>query len=98
MTPLMFELQTLLVRHNLDVMHVEKNICDSIMSTLLNVKGKSKYGINSRKDMEEINIRHDLHPHSRGNKFHLPVAPRTLSKVEKYFFCRRLANLRLPDG
>jgi hypothetical protein len=32
----------LLVRHNLDVMHIEKNICDSILGTLLGMEGKSK--------------------------------------------------------
>ncbi|XP_022870847.1 uncharacterized protein LOC111390092 [Olea europaea var. sylvestris] len=90
--------KTLLVRHNLDVMHVEKNICDSILDTLLDVKGKSKDGINSRKDLEAMNIRHDLHPESRGDKFYLPVAPHTLSKPEREMFCKRLANLRLPDG
>ncbi|KAJ8635174.1 hypothetical protein MRB53_009441 [Persea americana] len=32
----------LLIRHNLDVMHIEKNICDSIVGTLLNIEGKTK--------------------------------------------------------
>jgi hypothetical protein len=27
--------EKLLVRHNLDVMHIEKNICESILGTLL---------------------------------------------------------------
>ncbi|XP_042388109.1 uncharacterized protein LOC121980216 [Zingiber officinale] len=30
----------LLLRHNLDVMHVEKNVCENIIGTLLNVKKK----------------------------------------------------------
>ena len=32
----------LLLRHNLDIMHIEKNICDSIIGTLLNILGKTK--------------------------------------------------------
>ena len=32
----------LLLRHNLDVMHIEKNVCDSIIGTLLNIEGKTK--------------------------------------------------------
>ena len=28
--------------HNLDVMHIEKNICENILFTLLNVPGKTK--------------------------------------------------------
>ncbi|PRQ40943.1 hypothetical protein RchiOBHm_Chr4g0441621 [Rosa chinensis] len=54
--------KVLLVRHNLDVMHIEKNICDSILGTLLNLKGKSKDGLMSRKDLEAMQIRQDLHP------------------------------------
>ena len=30
------------LRHNLDVMHIEKNICDNFLGTLLNLEGKSK--------------------------------------------------------
>jgi hypothetical protein len=30
------------VRHNLDVMHIEKNICESLMATILNIPGKTK--------------------------------------------------------
>lgn len=33
---------------SLDVMHVEKNVCDSIIETLLNIEGKTKDGLNSR--------------------------------------------------
>ncbi|WOG86997.1 hypothetical protein DCAR_0206216 [Daucus carota subsp. sativus] len=29
-----------MVRHNLDVMHIEKNLCDKILGTLLNIGGK----------------------------------------------------------
>lgn len=39
--------QILLLRHNLDVMHIEKkNICESIVGTLLNTKRKTKGGEN----------------------------------------------------
>ena len=30
------------LRHNLNVMHIEKNICDNIIGTLLNIEGKTK--------------------------------------------------------
>jgi hypothetical protein len=32
---------TLKLRHNLDVMHIEKNICDSVLGTSLNIDGKT---------------------------------------------------------
>ncbi|KAK3225415.1 hypothetical protein Dsin_005277 [Dipteronia sinensis] len=34
--------QELCLRHNLDVMHIEKNICESLIGTLLNINGKTK--------------------------------------------------------
>jgi len=30
------------VRHCIDVMNVEKNVCDSLIGTLINIKGKKK--------------------------------------------------------
>ena len=48
------------VRHNLDVMHIEKNVCESIISTLLNIPGKTKDGLNSRLDLMEMVLRCEL--------------------------------------
>jgi len=42
------------VRHCIDVIHVENNVCDNIISTLLNIKGKMNDGINACKDMVEM--------------------------------------------
>ena len=42
----------LLLRHNFDAMHVEKNVCDNIVNTLLGIDGKSKDNISSRLDMQ----------------------------------------------
>ncbi|KAI5317330.1 hypothetical protein L3X38_037037 [Prunus dulcis] len=39
------------VRHALDVMHIEKNVCDSIIGTLLEIPGKNKDGIAARLDL-----------------------------------------------
>ncbi|XP_060170525.1 uncharacterized protein LOC132601463 [Lycium barbarum] len=44
------------LRHNLDVMHIEKNICDSLLGTLLEIDGKSKDHVNSRYDLQEMRI------------------------------------------
>jgi len=47
--------------HNLDVMHIEKNICENILVTLLNVQGKTKDTINARLDLHDMGIRPELH-------------------------------------
>ncbi|GKA97662.1 hypothetical protein Tco_0825556 [Tanacetum coccineum] len=37
-----------LIRHNLDVMHIEKNVFDNLIGTLLNLDGKTKDNENAR--------------------------------------------------
>lgn len=51
-----------LLSHNLDVMHIDKNICDNVLGTLLNIGGKSKHHMNARLDLQEMGIRKVLHP------------------------------------
>ena len=50
---------SLLIRHNLDVMHIEKNLCESILGTLLEIEWKCKDSENARLDMEHLGIRQD---------------------------------------
>ncbi|XP_013607989.1 PREDICTED: uncharacterized protein LOC106314704 [Brassica oleracea var. oleracea] len=85
------------VRHNLDVMHVERNVAASLVSTLLHC-GKSKDGLPARKDLEDLGIRQDLHPKIQGKRTYLPPAPWSLSKTKKKVFCRRLFDFKGPDG
>ena len=49
-------------------MHVEKNVCDSVIGTLLNIQGKTKYGLDTRQDLADMGIQSQLHPRSDGKK------------------------------
>jgi hypothetical protein len=51
----------LLLPHNLDVMHTEKNICENILWTLLGVEGKTKETTNARLDLHDMGIRPQYH-------------------------------------
>ena len=73
----------MLHRHNLDVMHIKKNICDSILGTLLEIKGKTKDGPNAHHDLKVMRIRKDLHLKRKSDKYILPFACYTLTKDEK---------------
>ena len=87
------------IRHNLDVMHIEKNVCDNILSTLLQDRVKSKDGINARKDLQQMNIRLDLHAKDLENdKFEMPASKITMSKSEMQQFCNVLKSVKSPDG
>ena len=37
-----------MLRHNLDVMYIEKNVVDNIIGTLLNLNGKTKDNLKAR--------------------------------------------------
>jgi hypothetical protein len=60
---------TLKLRHNLDVMHIEKNICDSVLGTLLNIDGKMKDTANAQRDLCEMGICRKLHLRTNGLRF-----------------------------
>ncbi|XP_071708293.1 uncharacterized protein [Rutidosis leptorrhynchoides] len=88
------------VRHCLDVMHIEKNVCESLIGLLLNIPGKTKDGLNVREDMVLMKIRPELAPQDidgRRTKF-LPPACYTMSKVEKTKFCQSLHGIKVPSG
>ncbi|XP_062111807.1 uncharacterized protein LOC133823196 [Humulus lupulus] len=88
----------LYVHHNLDVMHIEKNVCESMCNTLLDVAEKSKDGLKARLDLQHMGIRSALHPQEKGTRTYLPAALHTLSKLEKELFCKRMFSLKVPDG
>jgi len=47
-------------------MHVENNVCDSIIGILLNIKGKTKGGVSACKDLVEMGVRLELQPQPHG--------------------------------
>ncbi|CAM8947720.1 unnamed protein product [Rhodiola kirilowii] len=89
---------TLDVRHCIDVMHVEKNICDSLIGNLLNIPGKTKDGLKARLDMLDMNIRTKLAPQTEGKRTYLPPSCTTLSKNEKTILCGCLKGVKVPYG
>lgn len=53
----------------------------------------------ARKDLQEMNIRSDLHPEKKANdKYYLPPALYNMSKEEKKQFCKVLHDIKVPDG
>jgi hypothetical protein len=85
--------------HNLDVMHIEKNVCENILGTLLNIAGKSKDTHNARLDLYDMGIRHELHLQENGNSAcRAPPAPYVLGKDQRVEFCKFLKGIKFPDG
>ncbi|XP_042396490.1 uncharacterized protein LOC121986596 [Zingiber officinale] len=87
------------IHHNLDLMHIEKNVCESIWGPLLDMEGKMKDNIKSRLDLQEIGIRSKLHPIKKGlSRVYLPPACYSMGKKEKGTFCKVLKKVKVPDG
>ncbi|WMV09095.1 hypothetical protein MTR67_002480, partial [Solanum verrucosum] len=88
-----------MMRHNLDTMHIEKNVFDNIFWTLLNVEGKGKDNLKFRLDLQEMRIRKALHPKKKANgKYYLPPACFTLSNKQKDMLLQVLRDVKVPDG
>jgi hypothetical protein len=65
-------------------MHLDKNVFDSTISILLNIK-KTKDGLKSRTDLFNLGIRDDLHPKpsTLNGKVDLPCAGYNLTIDER---------------
>ncbi|XP_074364106.1 uncharacterized protein LOC141704842 [Apium graveolens] len=86
------------VRHTLDVMHIEKNICEALTGTFLNIPRKTKDREYVRIDMAEMGIRMELRPKNPGKKEKLPMASWNLLHKEKKIVCSYLIGMKLPGG
>ncbi|XP_071687049.1 uncharacterized protein [Rutidosis leptorrhynchoides] len=61
--------------------------------------GKTKDHLKGRRDLEEMGIRHELHPEPLSNgKVYLPPACFEMDKKEKDKFCNVLKEVKVPDG
>jgi len=88
-----------LLRHNLDVMHIEKNVMDNILGTILDIPGKTKDDLAARTDLMEMGLRHKLHPFTADNgRTYMPAACHTMSRDDKTHFLKVIRNVRVPDG
>lgn len=86
------------IRHNLDVMHIEKNICDSIIGTLFSIDKKSKDTYKARLDLKDMKIRKELWLKENGSKFDKPPSEYALKPHDRRAFCQFLKSVKFPDG
>jgi hypothetical protein len=62
-----------LLQHKLDMIHIEKNVIDNILGTILNIKGKTKDNLQAHKNLCEMGLRHTLHTFTTENgKIYMP--------------------------
>ena len=71
--------------HAVDCMHLSKNVLESIVGVLLDMKTKTKDGLKSRQDLVNLDIRPELHPTpaAQSGQMDLPGASYNLTTDEK---------------
>ena len=47
--------------HSLDIMHITKNVCESLVATIINMPDRTKDGPKARHDLICLGIRKELH-------------------------------------
>jgi hypothetical protein len=90
---------SLQMKHNLDVMHIEKNVCESLLNTLLMHKEKSKDTIKARMVLKDWGIRPDLWLlKTSDGKVLKPHPQYSFSIQDRNLFCQFVKGVKLPDG
>ncbi|XP_068475068.1 uncharacterized protein [Phaseolus vulgaris] len=87
-----------LLRHNLDVMHIEKNFFDNVFNTEMDVKDKTKDNHKARMDVAEFCGRGDLElVQLRNGKLGKPKANYTFTKKDAKSIYKWITKLKMPD-
>ncbi|KAL8109145.1 hypothetical protein AgCh_025290 [Apium graveolens] len=87
--------ETLSLRHNIDVMHTEKNVFDNIFYIMLGDKKKTKDNSSARNDCKELGVHRELWIRDDGPT---PDAPYVLGREQINKLFHWIKSLNLPDG
>lgn len=89
----------LLLPHNIDVMHNEKNMGEAIWNTCFDIADKTKDNVKARQDLELICNRPNMHLVLKPNgQWHRPRAPFCIDKDDKPIILEWFKALKFPDG
>jgi hypothetical protein len=88
-------IKALILMHNLDVMHQERNIGESILSICMSFMDKTKDNHKARRDLAQICNWPTLELDERGGK---PRVPFCLKPKERKEVMSWMQDLKFPDG
>ncbi|KAL3380029.1 hypothetical protein AABB24_000582 [Solanum stoloniferum] len=84
-----------MIQHNLDVMHIEKNVFDNVFNTVLNFDDKTKDNPQSRQDMVLYCDRPQLEKDNSGK---YPKAIYTIDKEVRAILFNWVKGIKFPNG
>jgi hypothetical protein len=90
--------KTNLLRHNLDVMHIKKNMFENIFNTVMDVKGKTKDNIKARLDIALYCNHKNMELVYDESRVAKPRARFELEKNAQLLVYKWLKSLRFLDG
>jgi hypothetical protein len=90
--------KTNLLYHNLDVMHIEKNVFENIFNTVMDVKGKTKDNIKARLNIALLCNHKNMELVCDGSRVAKPRTSFVLKKNARLLVYKWLKSLRFPDG
>nr|GEY48712.1 hypothetical protein [Tanacetum cinerariifolium] len=86
------------LKHNLNVMYIEKNVLESILNTLL-MNDKSKDTAKARQDLKSLGIQSGLWlVQNKNEKCSKPQAAYSFTPEDRKKFCQFIKGVKLPDG
>ncbi|KAI5343994.1 hypothetical protein L3X38_011871 [Prunus dulcis] len=85
------------LRHNLDVMHVEKNAFNTLVGTILDIEGKTNDTIKAGLDLESMGIRRGLWMNRDSDKARRDLAFFSMKPNDKKEFLKFVSSVKFPD-
>ena len=86
------------MHHNLNVMYIESNMCESILATILGLD-KSKDHTKAYEDLQEMGIRPKLHPVvDESSKCCYPPPCFLMNRAKKEIFCGMLKRVKVLNS
>nr|GEW13436.1 hypothetical protein [Tanacetum cinerariifolium] len=88
----------LTLRHNLDIMHIEKNVLEAILNTLL-MNEKPKDTAKARQNLQRLGIQSGLWlGQTKNGKCLKPQTAYSFTTENQKKFCQFIKGVKLPDG
>ncbi len=94
---MVLNLQKLLIRHTLNVMHIEKNVCESLIKFVFGTKDTIKVCRNMEVCEVQLHLWVKRDPHNSSKIFKL-VSPYVLTPKELKTFMSKLGSLKVPSN
>jgi len=90
----------ILLPHNIDVMHTEKNIGEAVFGTVMDIPDKTKDNVKARVDQSRLCDRPkmDIPTPQDGRRWKKPRAPYVLTPAQRREVLKWFQTLRFPDG